>query len=79
MKKRYEGLGVTKWSASRSRGFIGGAVLARDLALASCLWRKPGKLPADTISKSYSKEYGVDTIEIHRDAIAEGDVGGASR
>ena len=36
--------------------------------------RKPGKLPADTISKSYAKEYGTDTIEIHRDAITEDDI-----
>lgn len=57
-----------------SRGFIGGAVLARDLGAGFVPVRKPGKLPADTISKSYSKEYGVDTIEIHRDAISEGDV-----
>ena len=36
--------------------------------------RKPGKLPADTISKTYAKEYGTDTIEIHRDAITPDDV-----
>ena len=36
--------------------------------------RKPGKLPADTIKQSYTKEYGVDTIEIHSDAIDENDV-----
>ena len=74
LKKRYEGLGVTKVVGIESRGFIGGAVLARDLGAGFVPVRKPGKLPADTISKSYSKEYGVDTIEIHRDAIAEGDV-----
>ena len=36
--------------------------------------RKPGKLPADTLTASYDKEYGKDTIEIHRDAITEDDV-----
>ena len=36
--------------------------------------RKPGKLPAETISISYEKEYGIDTIEIHEDAISEDDV-----
>lgn len=65
---------MTKVVGIESRGFIGGAVLARDLGAGFVPVRKPGKLPADTISKSYSKEYGVDTIEIHRDAIAEGDV-----
>ena len=38
------------------------------------LARKPGKLPAETISESYMKEYGKDTIEIHKDAIDENDV-----
>ena len=36
--------------------------------------RKPGKLPADTVSASFEKEYGTDTIEIHRDAITPDDV-----
>ena len=36
--------------------------------------RKPGKLPADTLQLSYAKEYGTDTIEIHRDAITEDDI-----
>lgn len=74
LKKRYEGLGVTKVVGIESRGFIAGAVLARDLGAGFVPVRKPGKLPADTISKSYSKEYGVDTIEIHRDAITPDDV-----
>ena len=36
--------------------------------------RKPGKLPADTIAATYEKEYGTDTIEMHRDAITEDDI-----
>lgn len=74
LKAKYEGLGVTKVVGIESRGFIGGAVLARELKAGFVPVRKPGKLPADTISKSYSKEYGVDTIEIHKDAIEPGDV-----
>lgn len=74
LKAKYEGLGVTTVVGIESRGFIGGAVLARELKAGFVPVRKPGKLPADTISKSYSKEYGVDTIEIHKDAIEPGDV-----
>ena len=36
--------------------------------------RKPGKLPAETIEETYTKEYGVDSIQIHKDAITEEDV-----
>ena len=57
-----------------SRGFIGGSILAQELGAGFVPVRKPGKLPADTIKKSYTKEYGVDTIEIHSDAIDENDV-----
>ena len=74
LKTKYEGLGVTKVVGIESRGFIGGAVLARELNAGFVPVRKPGKLPADTFSKSYSKEYGVDTIELHKDAIEPGDV-----
>lgn len=74
LKERYKDLGVTKVVGIESRGFIAGAILARDLGAGFVPVRKPGKLPADTISKSYSKEYGVDTIEIHRDAIEPDDV-----
>ena len=38
------------------------------------LCRKPGKLPCETIQMSYAKEYGIDTIEIHKDSITEDDV-----
>ena len=38
------------------------------------LCRKPGKLPCETVQESYAKEYGIDTIEIHKDAINENDV-----
>ena len=36
--------------------------------------RKPGKLPAETIEVSYQKEYGVDTIQMHKDAVNENDI-----
>ena len=55
-----------------SRGFIFGTALARELGVGFVPIRKPGKLPADAISAEYELEYGTDRIEIHTDAIAEG-------
>lgn len=70
----YAGRGVTKVAGIESRGFIGGALLAAKLGAGFVPIRKPGKLPADTVSVCYDKEYGTDTIEMHRDAIEPGDV-----
>lgn len=70
----YRDKDVTKVCGIESRGFIGGSILAFELAAGFVPIRKPGKLPADTISASYDKEYGKDTIEIHRDAITPDDV-----
>lgn len=55
-----------------SRGFIFGAPLAAMLDIPFIPVRKPGKLPYDTVSVSYDLEYGSDSIEIHRDAVKEG-------
>lgn len=74
LKEKYADLGVTKVVGIESRGFIGGAMLAYDLNAGFVPARKPGKLPADTVKQSYKKEYGVDTIEMHRDAIGSDDV-----
>ena len=70
----YKDCGITKVVGIESRGFVMGASLAVRLGAGFVPVRKPGKLPADTISESYNKEYGTDTIEIHRDAIDENDV-----
>lgn len=70
----YKDKGITKVVGIESRGFIMGAILARKIGAGLVMCRKPGKLPADTVSQSFSKEYGTDTIEIHRDAITENDV-----
>ena len=59
-------------AAIESRGFIFGSALAINLDAGFILIRKPGKLPAKTISQEYSLEYGVDRIEVHADAIEEG-------
>jgi len=56
-----------------SRGFITGAVLAEKLGVGFIPIRKPGKLPGATVSEEYQLEYGTDKIEIHKDAISEGD------
>jgi adenine phosphoribosyltransferase len=55
-----------------SRGFIFGAALAQQLGLGLITVRKPGKLPADVHSIEYELEYGVDRLEIHRDALSVG-------
>ena len=70
----YRDKGVTKVVGIESRGFIGGSILAFELGAGFVPVRKPGKLPADTLQASYDKEYGKDTIEIHRDAITEDDI-----
>ena len=70
----YKECGITKVVGIESRGFVMGATLAVRLGAGFVPVRKPGKLPAETISESYSKEYGTDTIEIHKDAIDENDV-----
>lgn len=72
--KIYADKGVTKVVGIESRGFIGGSVLAYKLGAGFVPARKPGKLPSVTVKMAYAKEYGVDTIELHSDAINEDDV-----
>lgn len=70
---RYQSKGITKVAAIEARGFIIGAPVAFQLGVGFIPIRKIGKLPADTESEEYTLEYGVDHIEIHKDAIEPGD------
>lgn len=70
----YKGKGITKVVGIESRGFILGGALAARLGAGFVMARKPGKLPTETIEETYAKEYGTDTIQIHKDAIDENDV-----
>ncbi|MCX4331892.1 MAG: adenine phosphoribosyltransferase [Paramuribaculum sp.] len=74
LSQLYSDKGITKVVGIESRGFIAGSIVAFELGAGFVPARKPGKLPADTVSVSYDKEYGKDTIEIHRDAITSDDV-----
>lgn len=74
MYELYKDKGITKVVGIESRGFVMGSAIARRLGAGLVMCRKPGKLPAETISETYAKEYGTDTIEIHADAITEDDV-----
>jgi adenine phosphoribosyltransferase len=58
--------------AAEARGFILGAALARELHAGFVPARKPGKLPSDTVSAEYALEYGLDALEVHADALADG-------
>ena len=70
----YKDKGITKIVGIESRGFVMSSALALQLNAGIVLCRKPGKLPCETVQESYAKEYGIDTIEIHKDAINENDV-----
>ncbi len=70
----YKNKGITKIVGIESRGFVMSSAIAIRLGAGIVLCRKPGKLPCDTIQQSYAKEYGIDTIEIHKDAITSDDV-----
>ena len=71
--QRYEGVQIDVVAGIESRGFITGAILARELGVGFVPIRKPGKLPAETLSEEYELEYGKDKIEMHTDAIKKGD------
>lgn len=70
----YKDKGITKVVGIESRGFIMGPILATRLGAGFIPIRKPGKLPAETIEESYEKEYGKDTVQMHKDALNEDDV-----
>ena len=70
----YKEKGITKIVGIESRGFVMSSAVAVKLGAGIVLCRKPGKLPCETVQESYAKEYGIDTIEIHKDAINENDV-----
>ena len=59
-------------AAVEARGFIFGSAVAKALKAGFIPIRKPGKLPAETESLTYDLEYGSDTLQVHKDAIAEG-------
>ena len=70
----YKDKGITKIVGVESRGFVMAAALADRLKAGVVLARKPGKLPATVIKETFTKEYGVDTVEMHIDAIDQNDV-----
>jgi len=69
-----QGKGITKIVSLESRGFIVGGAVAYCVNAGFVPIRKKGKLPSVVISESYELEYGVDSIEMHVDALTEDDV-----
>ena len=74
MVELYKDKGITKIVGIESRGFVMSSAVALRLNAGIVLCRKPGKLPCETVQQNYAKEYGIDTIEIHKDAIDENDI-----
>lgn len=71
--EKYQGMGFTKVAGTEARGFLFGAPLAIEMGVGFVPVRKPNKLPREVVSESYELEYGMDTLEIHKDAIQPGD------
>ena len=71
--KKFEGKGIDLVVGPEARGFVIGAPVAYILKAGFVPVRKPGKLPADTVSYTYDLEYGKDRLEMHCDAIKKGD------
>ncbi len=70
----YKDKGITKVVGIESRGFFFSTLMSNRLNAGFVPMRKKGKLPAETLEVSYQKEYGIDTIQIHKDALCEDDV-----
>ena len=72
LSERYLDLGIDQVLGIESRGFIFGPAVAINIGAGFVPVRKPGKLPAETLSVSYDLEYGQDTLEIHVDGVGSG-------
>ena len=72
--RRYKDLGITQVVGIESRGFILAPAVAMEIGAGFVPIRKHNKLPAETVSVTYAKEYGYDTIQIHKDALSPDDV-----
>ena len=70
--ERYRDASVDIVVGIEARGFIFGGAVAYQLGVGFVPARKPGKLPAETVSEEYALEYGTDAIEMHRDGIEAG-------
>jgi adenine phosphoribosyltransferase len=68
----YEGQGIEAVVGIESRGFILGAAVAERIGAGFIPIRKPGKLPAKALKETYDLEYGKDALEIHTDAVGQG-------
>jgi len=69
----WTGSKVDRVAGIEARGFILGGAIAHQLAAGFVPIRKKGKLPHETVRVAYSLEYGLDEIEMHRDAVADGE------
>ncbi len=74
ISNHYRDKGITKIVSLESRGFIVGGAVAYCINAGFVPIRKKGKLPAEVLNQSYELEYGVDSIEIHTDALEENDI-----
>ncbi len=73
LASRHKDKGIAKVVGIESRGFILGAPIAYLIGAGFVPVRKKGKLPAETYSATYELEYGVDHLEVHKDAIEPGE------
>ncbi|MFW5431928.1 MAG: adenine phosphoribosyltransferase [Methylophilaceae bacterium] len=73
LAEQYKNQNIDKIAGIEARGFIIGAALAYKLGVGFVPVRKAGRLPAETISQAYTLEYGTGQLEIHTDAIGEGE------
>jgi adenine phosphoribosyltransferase len=69
----YAGSKVSKVAGIEARGFILGGAVAHQMSAGFIPIRKKGKLPHETVSIAYSLEYGVDQMEMHKDAVVRGE------
>ena len=69
----YSGSRINYVAGIEARGFILGGAMAHQLSCGFIPIRKKGKLPADTVSMEYQLEYGTDVMEMHSDALVEGE------
>ena len=73
LANRYAGVKIDRVAGIEARGFIVGAALAYHLGVGFVPIRKKGKLPAETVGQDYELEYGTDRIEMHVDAVSQGE------